>query len=382
MKHQLFLQPVVSAAILTLAAFAARAEAETFRTADVAVTATVIAEGLAHPWAVEILPDGALLVTEREGRMRIVEDGAVSPPVAGVPDVWANGQGGLLDLALAPDFRQSNLVYFSFSEPGPGGAGTAVARARLERGEDNRARLSDVEVVWRMEKKTSAGQHFGSRLVFAPDGTLFITTGDRGAGDRAQDMRDSAGAVLRINPDGSVPADNPDPQGARWLPELWSKGHRNIQGAVWDPLTDALWTVEHGARGGDEINRPEPGKNYGWPVISYGRNYSGTRIGIGTAAPGYEQPLYYWDPSIAPSGLAVYEGGMFPEWQGDLLVGALRAQLVARLERQGGAEITGEERMFEGAFGRIRDIAIAPDGAILLATDEPDGRIIRLTRAD
>ena len=233
-----------------------------------------------------------------------------------------------------------------------------------------------------MDRKTGTDRHFGSRIVPAPDGTLFFTIGDRGERDRAQDMADHAGAVLRIRPDGSVPADNPSPDGSRHLPEIWSKGHRNPQGAVWDPVTDALWTVEHGARGGDEINRPQAGLNYGWPVISYGRHYSGFRIGKGTEAEGYEQPLFYWDPSIAPSGMDVYDGAMFPEWRGDLLVGALRAQLVSRLHRNGDNAITGEERLFEGAFGRIRDVKVAPDGALWLLTDEAGGAAIRISRAD
>ncbi len=217
--------------------------------------------------------------------------------------------------------------------------------------------------------------------MFHPDGTLFVTVGDRGERDRAQDFSDHAGSVIRINGDGSVPDDNPFASGADGLPELWSKGHRNPQGAVYDPISKAIWTVEHGARGGDELNRPEAGKNYGWPVISYGRHYSGGKIGVGTEAPGYEQPAWYWDPSIAPSGLAVYDGEMFPEWKGDFLVGALSFQLLSRLSRDADNRITGEERMFAEQFGRIRDVSVAPDGSVWLLTDEDRGAIIRIHRA-
>lgn len=357
----------------------ASAESRTFKSDEVSVEATLITKGLENPWGLAFLPDGGAIVTERPGRMRILADGDLSKPIRGVPKVWAQGQGGLLDVAVAPDFAKSGTIFFSYSQPGQGGAGTAVARARLVR-DDGSPRLEDVDVVFSMKKKTTKGQHFGSRLVLHPDGTLFITTGDRGQGDRAQDMHDSAGAVIRINPDGSVPPDNPKPEG--WLPELWSKGHRNIQGASFDPVWNGLATVEHGAKGGDEVNQPRAGRNYGWPVISYGVNYSGSKIGIGTAAKGYEQPLYHWDPSIAPSGLASYQGDMFPEWKGDLLVGALKYELLVRLDRDDAGTIIGEERMFEGEFGRIRDVKVAPDGSVWLLTDESEGSIIRLSRAD
>ena len=327
------------------------------------------------------LPDGALLVTERPGALLMVKDGVISAPVGGVPKVAAIGQGGLLDVAPAPDFETSGTIFLSYAEPGPGGQGTAVARARLVR-QESTARLEDVRVIFSMAKKTRAGQHFGSRLVPRPDGTLFITTGERGDGERAQDMFDHAGAVIRINQDGSIPADNPYADAKDGMPELWSKGHRNPQGAAWDPVTDSLWIVEHGARGGDEVNRPLPGRNYGWPVVAYGRHYSGFKIGIGTAAPGYEQPEYFWDPSIAPSGIAVYDGDMFPAWRGDVLVGALKFQLLARLDRDAKGGIVKEERLFQGAFGRIRDVEVAPDGAVWLITDEDPGAIIRLSRTE
>jgi len=365
---------MLSAAATAYAQDVARTEAANLRTA-------VVAEGLEHPWGLDFLPGGELLVTERPGRLRIIAaDGTLSEPVAGLPEISANGQGGLLDVAAAPDFSQSGRIYFTFSEPGDGGAGTAIASAKLVR-DGATARLDDLKVLFSMPKKTGRGQHFGSRIVQHPDGTLFFSTGDRGEGPRAQDMTDAAGAILRINTDGSVPANNPYASGQNGaLPQIWSKGHRNPQGFTVDS-TGKLWTVEHGAQGGDEVNTPEAGKNYGWPVISYGVNYGGAKIGSGTEAPGMEQPQFYWDPSIAPSGLAVYEGEMFPEWKGDLIAGSLKFALVSRLDRDDSGNIVKEERFLEGAFGRIRDINVAPDGSILLLTDENPGQIIRVTRA-
>ena len=369
------------AAAMLAAACPAQAQSAVFKTKAVPIEAEAIAEGLRNPWGLDFLPDGDAIVTERPGNIRILSGGKLSEPIAGVPEVAARGQGGLLDIVAAPDFASSNLVFFSFSEPGQGGAGTAVARARLVR-DGASARLEDVGVIFSMAKKTRVTRHFGSRLVFAPDGTLFVTTGDRGQRTRAQDIQDHAGSIIRINADGSIPADNPSPDGARHLPEIWSKGHRNAQGATWDPVLGGLVTVEHGDKGGDEVNHPEAGKNYGWPVISYGVSYAGEKIGRGTDAEGYEQPLFYWDPSIAPSGLASYQGDMFPEWKGDLILGSLKFALVSRLDRDGSGKILDEERMFEGEFGRIRDINVAPDASIWLLTDERDGQIIRLSRAD
>jgi aldose sugar dehydrogenase len=355
---------------------------DVFATQEAAVQAETVASGLSNPWAIDFLPDGAAIVTERPGTMRLLVDGALSDPIEGVPEVWAQRQGGLLDVAVSPDFSDSGLIFFTFSEPGEGGAGTALARAVLER-DGQSASLADVEVIFTMNRKTNAGQHFGSRIVFHPDGTVFVTTGDRGDGDRSQDMQDHAGAVLRVNPDGSIPQDNPSRDGSAHLPEIWSKGHRNIQGAVFDPVTEALWVHEHGPRGGDELNRPEPGGNFGWPVVSLGVNYSGTPVGDGEQqAEGMIDPVHHWTPSIAPSGLATYQGDMFPEWQGDFLVGALAFELVTRLERDDEGNIVSEERLFEGEFGRIRDVAVAEDGAVWLVTDESDGRLIRLTRAE
>lgn len=362
--------------LMTLAPAAAR-DLGTFDTSAGKVRATEVTSGLSHPWGMAFLPGGDLLVTERDGNLRILSGSTLSKPVAGVPKVAAAGQGGLLDVAIARDFAQSGILFLSFSEPGKGGAGTAIARAKLVR-DGGAARLDDVTVIFSMERKSGTRHHFGSRIVVAPNNTLFFTIGDRGDDDRAQDWTDHAGAVLHINADGTPAAGNTPPQGGK--PELWSKGHRNPQGAVWDPVTNSLWTTEHGARGGDELNNPKAGENYGWPVISYGTHYSGFSIGVGTKADGYEQPLHFWDPSIAPSGLTVYDGAMFPEWKGDFLAGALKFQLLSRLDRKADGTIGQEERMFEGEFGRIRDVELAPDGSIWLLTDEDPGQVIRISR--
>ncbi len=339
----------------------------------------VVASGLEHPWSLAFLPDGRMLVTERPGRMRIVSaDGNVSKPLGGVPKVDARNQGGLLDVVLDPKFETNQRIYFSYSEPRQGGNGTAVARARLD-GD----RLSDVEVIWRMTPTLDSTMHFGSRLVFARDGTLFITTGERSilAGRRqAQDLGSAFGKVIRIQPDGSVPKDNPFVDKAGALPEIWTYGHRNIQAAALNPETGTLWIVEHGARGGDEINVIEAGKNYGWPTITYGIEYSGEPIGEGlTQAPGMEQPIYYWDPVIAPSGMAFYTADLFPEWQGSLFVGGLAPKYVARLTLDGN-RVVGEERLLEG-HARFRDVRVGPDGALYLVTDEDDGEILKLVPA-
>jgi glucose/arabinose dehydrogenase len=354
--------------------------ADTIATEHHAVSVEKLAGPLEHPWSLAVLPDGAMLVTERPGRLRLVVDGAVLPePVAGVPRVRASGQGGLLDIALDPDFAGNRLVYLAYSEAGEGGAGTAVARGRLVR-DGATARLEDVEVIFRQVPKVGGGAHFGARLVFAPDGTLFIGLGERQQRDRAQDLGTTLGKVVRIEADGAVPSDNPFAGQAGARPEIWSYGHRNIQAAALDPATGELVTVEHGARGGDEVNRPEAGKNYGWPVITHGVDYSGDPIGIGRKAPGMEQPVYQWTPSIAPSGMAFYTGTAFPEWNGDLFVGALRGEVLVRLDVEDG-RVVGEERMLEGTLGRIRDVRQGPDGSLLLLTDARDGAIWRLSPA-
>jgi aldose sugar dehydrogenase len=335
---------------------------------------TDIARGLVHPWGLAFLPDGRMLVTERPGRLRLVEpDGRLSEPLAGVPEVAAGGQGGLLDVALSPGFASDRLVYLSYSESGAGGAGTAVARGRLgARG------LEAVQVVWRQQPKVSGTFHWGSRLVFRPDGTLFVTLGDRlSHREAAQDLSVTLGKVVRINADGSVPADNPfvARDGAR--KEIWSYGHRNVQAAALDEH-GRLWTVEHGARGGDELNQPQAGRNYGWPAITYGVDYSGARIGVGTARPGMEQPRYYWDPVIAPSGAVFYHGDKFADWRGDLLVGSLQPGCLVRLRLIDG-RVTLEERYAVDAGTRIRDVRQGPDGLVYLLIDAAPGRIVRLT---
>lgn len=335
-----------------------------------------VATGLEHPWGLAFLPDGRMLVTERPGRLRLVEpDGRLSAPLTGVPQVWARGQGGLLDVVLAPDFAQSRTLYLSYAEPDGGEAGTAVARARL-----GTTGLEQVTVIFRQQPKVGSGVHFGSRLVFARDGMLFITTGERGRRDDAQNLGRHMGKVIRIRPDGGVPSDNPFTNRGGVRPEIWSYGHRNAQGAALHPQTGQLWTVEHGARGGDEVNAPRAGHNYGWPVITYGRDYSGSRIGEGTAKAGMEQPIHYWDPSIAPSGMAFYTGNRFPAWRGNLFVGSLKFGLLVRLTLRGEA-VTGEERLLEGLGARVRDVRQGPDGYLYLLTDESNGRVLRIEPA-
>jgi aldose sugar dehydrogenase len=354
-------------------------DAKQFATEKAAVQVDTIASGLDNAWSVEVLPDGAYIVTELSGTLRIIRDGKASEPISGVPEVARQGQGGLLDVALDPKFAENRTLFLSMSVADGNGNGTAIVRAALS---DDGQSLAQVQEIFRMNKFTGKGQHFGSRIVIAPDGNLFFGIGDRGERDRAQDMQDHAGAVLRIKPDGSIPADNPYADGKAGLAELWSKGHRNPQGIIIDPENGQLLTVEHGARGGDEINAPEPGKNYGWPVITFGKDYSGAAIGVGQSADGYEQPLHYWDPSIAPGALDVYHGDMFPQWNGSVLVAALKFELLSRLERDESGAVTAEERLFEGEFGRIRDVKVAPDGSILMVTDGDDGALLRVSASN
>lgn len=332
-----------------------------------------VAEGLEHPWALAFLPEGRMLVTERPGRMRIIAaDGVLSAPLSGVPAVRAQGQGGLMDVAVSPQFDEDGLIYWSYSEPGDGGTqGTALARGRLVE-----AGIEDVEVIFRQTPKLSRHHHFGSRIVFADDGTVFLSLGDRGDRNLAQNLDSHVGTVVRIGRDGSVPADNPFVGRADALPEIWSYGHRNQQGAALHPQTRVLWTHEHGPRGGDELNVPEAGRNYGWPVITFGREYHGPSIGP-SAKEGLEQPIHQWTPSIAPSGMAFYSHARYPAWQGNLFVGALAFQLVARLELDG-TRVVHEERILNELGERIRDVRVGPDGFLYLVTDNARGRVLRV----
>ena len=345
--------------------------------------ATTVASGLSRPWGMQMLPDGRFIVTERTGAIRIVTaSGNVSQPLAGAPRAVARGQGGMLDIALAPDFATSKLVYLSFTEPREGNRnGTSVARARLV-SHDNQDRLENLEVIFQQQPAFSGGFHFGSRLAFAPDGKLFVTLGDRYRQDYAQDLKAHLGKVVRIDADGSVPGDNPFIGQSNALPEIWSFGHRNPQSAAIHPETGKLWTVEHGARGGDEINIPRPGANYGWPVITYGRDYSGAKIGIGTRKAGMEQPLYYWDPSIAPCGMAFYNANRFAQWQGNLFVGALRGRQLSRLVLEGD-KVVAEEALLKSLSERIRDVRQGRDGYLYVLTDSnTDGSLMRVEPAE
>ena len=336
-----------------------------------------VVEGLEHPWALAFLPDGRMLVTERPGRLRIVAEGMLQPePVAGVPEVWAEGQGGLLDVALHPDFAENGLIYLSYASPDDDDeAATAVARGRLSGG-----RLENVEEIYVAPPRDDGGRHFGSRLLFA-DGYLFVTAGERGEPDRAQDLGDPAGSVIRLHDDGRVPVDNPFTAQAGARPEIYSYGHRNPQGMTRDAATGRIFAIEHGPKGGDELNLIEPGVNYGWPVITYGKSYMGFSIGEGTHMEGMAQPLHYWVPSISPSGLMIYDGERFPAWRGSFFAGALSAELLVRLEVTGG-RVAVEERMLEDLEERIRDVRQGPDGLIYLLTDHPEGMLLRLEPAD
>ena len=366
--------PVLAAAA---AAGACQDKPQVAPSGETKVEVTTVAKGLEHPWALAFLPDGRMLVTERPGRLRYVtREGALSDPIAGVPEVYAEGQGGLLDVVLDPAFTENSTIYLSYAEPAADGTnGTAVARARLDGGT-----FADLKVIFRQQPKFRSNHHFGSRLVFARDGNLFVTTGERNSQrDLAQDVGTHIGKVLRITKDGAAPADNPFVGRDDALPEIWSYGHRNIQGAALHPETGELWTHEHGPRGGDEINVARAGRNYGWPVITYGREYSGPAIGAGTAKAGMEQPLHYWVPSIAPSGMAYHDGRGHPAWKGQLFVGALAAAQLVRLELTPDGKIGAEERIAIGK--RVRDVREGPDGALYLLTDEEAGEVLRIVPA-
>ncbi|MBS0587633.1 MAG: PQQ-dependent sugar dehydrogenase [Proteobacteria bacterium] len=334
----------------------------------------LVAEGLQFPWGMAFMPDGNVLVTEKVGRLRIITpDGKVSEPIKGVPAVFFQQQGGLLDVALDPEFAKNRLIYLSYAEPEGSRAGTAVARAELKDGS-----LENLQVIFRQIPKVLGSVHFGSRLAFAPDGNLFITLGDRGNYmEEAQNLSNHIGKIIRIRPDGSVPSDNPFVNNPQAKPEIWSYGHRSAQGATIHPQTGALWIHEHGPKGGDEINIPQAGKNYGWPKANYGMHYNGTPIKHEHAEQGFEEPIHYWVPSIAPSGMVFYTGKLFPAWRGNLFVGALAGRQLVRLTT-GDNKILSEERLLTNTL-RFRDVEQGPDGALYLLTDEDNGKLLKLS---
>jgi glucose/arabinose dehydrogenase len=378
-KNPVLIRARLAAIVLSLAVALPAAAAQTNAPAAETshqINVTTVTRGLANPWGLQILPDGRLLVTEKPGRMRIVgPNGQPGAPVTGVPEVASAGQGGLLDIALAPDFASSGTIYFSYSEPRDGGNGTSVAKAKL-RLEGDSGRLDNLTVIFRQLPAVDSTFHFGSRIAIGRDGSLFVTTGDRNsARKQAQNPANHIGKVIHIAPDGAPASGNPQKDG--WDAQVWSIGHRNLQGAALD-ASGRLWTVEHGARGGDELNHPEAGRNYGWPVISYGREYSGFSIGEGKAKEGLEQPVYYWDPSIATSGLMFYSGDKFPKWKGNAFVGGLKGMQLARLVLKDNVVI-GQETLLADLDERIRDVRQGPDGAIWVLTDDTrDGKILRL----
>lgn len=364
---------LLAAAALTLLPQIGFAKDTTIGTEQGAIRVQSIAHGLEHPWGLAFLPDGRMLVTERPGRLRLVDkDGKISQPLTGVPKVFAVGQGGLLDVAIDPDFAANGLVYLSYAEPGEDGkAGTAVARGKLGEGG-----LDNVQVIFRQHPKVDGEYHFGSRLVFAPDGRLFVTLGERFTFETAQDLATHLGKIVRINPDGSVPADNPFVGQEGRLPEIWSYGHRNSQGGAIHPVTGKLWETEFGPRGGDELNIPEAGKNYGWPIVSWGKHYDGRVIPEPPTHPEFADAIAHWNPVISPSGITFYTADAIPGWKGSLLLAGLSSQAIVRLTLEG-ETVTGEERIPMGQ--RIRDVVQGPDGAVYALTDEDDGEILRLS---
>jgi aldose sugar dehydrogenase len=360
-----------------LAAGCSPSDAQVFHSSAGDIGVETIARGLEHPWALAFLPDGRVLVTERPGRMRIVEkDGRLSTPLAGVPNVFASGQGGLHDVVLDRSYAENHTIYFCYAEPVDGGARTALARARLV--DDATPRLDDVKVIFYQEGPLSSGNHFGCRIAQTPDDNLFMSAGEHfTTRDQAQNLGNHLGKIIRIRPDGSAPPDNPFVGRAGAKPEIWSYGHRNPQGLALHPTTGKLWEHEHGPRGGDEINIIEPGRNYGWPVIGYGIDYNGARIHQSTQKAGMEQPIWYWVPSIAPSGMAFMTGSLFPAWRGNLFVGALAGEILVRLELDG-EKVVKEERLLQQLRERIRDVRQGPDGALWLVTDNSAGRLLRV----
>ena len=370
-------RPLVALLLLALSAPVATvwaAATREFPSENGPVRVTTIVDGLEHPWGLAFLPDGRMLVTERPGRLRVVNvDGSLSRPISGVPRVQARGQGGLLDVALHPQFAENGLVYLSFAEPGSGGAGTSVARGRL----DGDA-LKDVEVIFQQSPKVDTGFHYGSRLVFDREGKLYVSSGDRGMQDTAQDLTRGQGKLFKLNDDGTPVPGLPLAAREGTHPGVFSYGHRNIQGMALHPETGLVWTHEHGPRGGDEINVPRPGRNYGWPVITYGINYNGTTIGQGLKAKdGMEQPLHQWTPSIGASGLAFYTADRFPAWRGNAFVGALALTHLERLVLDG-ERVVDTEVLLDDWNERIRDVRQGPDGALYVLTDARNGKLAKV----
>ncbi len=371
MRAELGVLAALTLALMSQPGFAAET---TIDTKSGPIKVETIASGLENPWGLAFLPDGRMLVTERPGRLRIIaKDGTKSEPLKGVPELFAQRQGGLLDVKLDPGFASNGLVYLSYAEPGEGGAGTAVARGKLGDGG-----LDNVEVIFRQQPKVEGGNHFGGRLAFAPDGKLFVTLGERFKFTPAQDLSTDLGKIVRINSDGTVPQDNPFVGKAGARPEIWSYGHRNPQGAAIHPVTGRLWESEFGPKGGDEVNIPEAGKDYGWPVVSWGSNYDDTPIPPPPTHPEFADAVAHWNPVISPSGIAFYTADAIPGWKGNLLLAGLSSQAIIRLALDG-ETVTAEERIPMGA--RIRDVVQGPDGAVYALTDAADGSILRLSAA-
>lgn len=369
---------ITTAAILVATTLALPVSAETTHNSEQArFKVETVVSGLAHPWAIAFMPDGRQLVTERAGRLRVIHDGELAEePIAGVPEVVARGQGGLLDVLLHPDFEQNRLVFLSYAHGNQDGMTTRVARAELRNNT-----LDNLEVIFEAEPRSGTTRHFAGRMVIPEDGYLYVAVGDRGEMERAQNFDDDAGAVHRISIDGEVPEGNPFADRANARESLYTKGNRNIQGLTLHPETGEIWSHEHGPRGGDEVNVIEAGTNYGWPEITYGINYSGTPITDRTEKEGMAQPLHYWDPSIAPSGMAFYTGDDFPEWQGDLFVGALKLQKLVRLELDG-RKVTAEEDLLTDLNKRIRAVSMDTDGHLWLLTDSGNGEVLKMVPAD
>lgn len=349
-------------------------------TSTVQFDLTDVVAGVKSGWAFEFLPDERILFTEREGNLRIAgKDGKVSAPLKGLPKVFFEGQGGLLDVALDPQFASNRTIYWTYAEPREGGNGTALAKGVLSADSSS---VEKVQVIFKQMPTFKSNLHFGSRIVFTPDNKLFLALGERSMPEsrvHSQDLNSHFGKVVRLNLDGSVPSDNPFVRRSDAKPEIWSYGHRNIQAATLAP-DGTLWTIEHGPRGGDELNHPQAGLNYGWPVITYGIEYAGPKIGDGiTAKEGMEQPVYYWDPVIAPSGMIVYDGAMFPEWQGNIFVGGMASMKLVRLQLENG-KVTGEEWLLTDRGQRIRDVKQGPDGAIYVLSEAADGAITRIAK--